>query len=111
MEEKIELMALSETRWTGQGVERMKDKIFPYSGTEKERNNGVAIALSSHAQRSREEARSVFHPVLEHILRTRIRPILAMHPSLPFMPQLTQPMPMKRQCQMSFTSSFNPLLQ
>ena len=40
-----------------------------------------------------------------------LRPILAMHPSLPFMPQLTQPVPMERQCQMSFTSSFNPLLQ
>ena len=49
MEEKIELMALSETRWAGQGVERIKDKTFLYMGTEKERNYGVAIALSSHA--------------------------------------------------------------
>ena len=73
MEEKIELMALSETRWTGQGVERMKDKIFPYSGTEKERNYGVAIALSSHTHHSREKAGSVFYPVSECILGTRIK--------------------------------------
>ena len=51
-EKKIELMALSETRWTGQGVERIKDKTFLYSGTEKERKYGVAIVLSSHARRS-----------------------------------------------------------
>ena len=31
-EKKIELMALSETRWTGQGVERIKNKTFIYSG-------------------------------------------------------------------------------
>ena len=49
-EKKIELMALSETRWTGQGVERIKDKTFLYSGTEKEWNYGVAIVLSSHAR-------------------------------------------------------------
>ena len=72
-EKKIELMALSETRWTGQGVERIKDKTFLYSGTEKERNYGVAIVLSSHARRSWEEAGSVFHPVSECILRTRIK--------------------------------------
>ena len=81
-EKKTILIALSETRWTGQGVERIK--TFLYSGTEEERNYGVAIALSSHARRSREEAGSVFHPVSERILRTR--PILAMHPSLAFMP-------------------------
>ena len=51
-EKKIELMALSETKWTGQGVERIKDKTFLYSGTEKERKYGVAIVLSSHARRS-----------------------------------------------------------
>ena len=69
--EKIELMAISETRWTGQGVERIKDKTLLYSGTEKERNYVVAIVLSSHAHRSWEEAGSVFHPVSERILRTR----------------------------------------
>ena len=33
MEETIELMALLETRWTEQGVERIKDKTFLYRGT------------------------------------------------------------------------------
>ena len=31
-EKKIELMALSETRWTGQGVERIKD-TYTYTHT------------------------------------------------------------------------------
>ena len=64
-EKKIELMALSETRWTGQGVERIKNKTFIYSGADKDRNYGVAIALSNQARRSWEEAGSVFHPVSE----------------------------------------------
>ena len=72
-EKKIELMALSETRWTGQGVERIKNKTFIYSGADKDRNYGVAIALSNQARRSWEEAGSVFHPVSERILRIRIK--------------------------------------
>ena len=70
-EKKTKLMALSETRWTAQGVERIK--TFLYSGTEEERNYGVAIALSSHARRSREEAGSAFHPVSERILRSNLQ--------------------------------------
>ena len=61
--EKIELMSLSEIRWTGKGVERIKDKTFLYSGTQKERNYVVAIVLSSDARRSWEETGSVrAHP-------------------------------------------------
>ena len=110
-EKKIELMALSETRWTGQGVKRIKDKNFLYSGTEKERNYGVAIALSSLGRRSWEEQVVFFIQCQSASLEPGLRPILVMHSSLPFMPQLIQPMPVKRQCRMSFTSSFKPLLQ
>ena len=74
MEEKInELMALSKTRWTGQGVERIKNKTFLYNGAGKEQNYDVAIVLSSLACCSWEKAGSVFHPVSERILRTRIK--------------------------------------
>lgn len=46
-EKKIDLVALSETSWTGQGVERVKNKTVLYSGADKDRNYRVAIALSS----------------------------------------------------------------
>ena len=70
---KIELMPSSETRWTGQGVERIKNKTFIYTGAHKDQNYGVAIALSSHAHRPLGEVGSVFHPVLDGILRIRIK--------------------------------------
>lgn len=55
------------------GVERIKNKTFLYSGADKDRNYGVAIALSSLAHHSWEEAGSVFHPVSERILRIQIK--------------------------------------
>ena len=110
-EKKIELMVLSETRWTGQGVERIKNKTFLYSGTEKEHNYGVPIVLSSHACRSWEEAGSVFHPVSKRILRTRIKTHFGIGFIIAVYAQTNPTSANERQCRMSFTSSFNPLLQ
>lgn len=58
--------------WTGQGVGRIKNKTFIYSGADKDRNYGVAIALSNHAC-SWEEAGSVFHPVSLRIFKICIK--------------------------------------
>ena len=65
---KIELLALSETRWSGHGIVNIRSTTILYSGPSNG-IHGVAIALSPSARCSWEAAGSVFHPVSEQIIR------------------------------------------
>ena len=61
---KIELLALSETRWSGHGIVNIRSTTILYSGPFNG-VHGVAIALSPSAHYSWEAAGSEFHPVSE----------------------------------------------
>ena len=107
-EKKIELMALSETRWTGQGVERIKNKTFIYSGADKDRNYGVAIALSNVLGRKQAACSIQYQNVFSEY---GSRPILVMHLSLLYMLQPIQPLQVMPLFQMHSTNSSKLLLQ
>ena len=64
MEEKqIDLLALSESRWPGQGVSRIRSITILHSGSSSAHIHGVAIVLSPQA-RSSWEAAGCVHPHL-----------------------------------------------
>ena len=64
MNEKcIELLALSETLWTGHAVTKIRSTAIIHSGSSSSRIHGVAIALSLCACFAWETAGSVFYPV------------------------------------------------
>ena len=66
---KIELLALSETRWSGHGIVNIRSTTILYSGPSNG-VHGVAIALSPSARCSWEAAA---HPVSERIIRIRLK--------------------------------------
>ena len=51
-EKRIELLALSESRWTGQGVSKIRAHIILHSGSESQHVHGVAFVLSPLARAS-----------------------------------------------------------
>ena len=67
-EKRIELMALSETRWPGHGITKIRSTTILHSGTPDSRVHGVAIALSPAALSSWEATGSVFNPICERII-------------------------------------------
>ena len=69
---RIELLALSETRWPGHGIVNIRSTTILYSGPSNG-VHGVAIALSPSARYSWEAAGSVFHPVSDRIIRIRLK--------------------------------------
>lgn len=77
VEKRIDLLALSESRWTGNGRTRIQSTTIFHSGTSSSHMHGVAIALSPRAHSSWEAAGSVFSPVSESILSIRLKTHLA----------------------------------
>jgi hypothetical protein len=74
MEEKqIDLLALSESRWPGQGVSRIRSTTILHSGSSSAHIHGVAIVLSPQARSSWEAAGCVFIPTSERILSNRLK--------------------------------------
>ena len=63
------MLAVSESRWTGQGVTRLVPTPF-FTSTQV---HGVALILSPKAASSWEAAGSVFIPVSERIIRIRVK--------------------------------------
>ena len=72
-EKKIDLLALSETRWPGHGITKVRSTTILHSGTPVSHVHGVAIALSSAAFSSWEAAGSVFNPISERIIHIRLK--------------------------------------
>ena len=72
-EKRIDLLALSESRWPGQGVSRIRSTTILHSGSPSAHIHGVAIALSPQARSSWEAAGSVFIPTSERILSIRLK--------------------------------------
>ena len=69
---KIQLLALSETRWPGHGITIIRSTTILHCGSSSH-VHGVAIALSPSACSSWEAAGSVFHPVSERIIRIHLK--------------------------------------
>ena len=72
-ERNIEVLAVSESRWTGQGVTKFGSYTILHSGTPLTQVHGVALILSPKAASLWETAGSVFIPVSERIIRIRVK--------------------------------------
>ena len=74
-EKRIELLALSESRWTGQGVSKIRAHTIPFIlGLSLSMSmHGVAFVLSPLARASWEAAGCVFDAVSERIVRIRVK--------------------------------------
>ena len=70
-ERNIGVLAVSESRWTGQGVTKIGSYTILHSGSSS--THGVAIILSPKAASSWETGGSVFLPVSECIIRIRMK--------------------------------------
>ena len=69
---KIDLLALSETRWSGHWISQIHSTTILHCGSSNG-HHGVAIALSPSARSSWEAAGSVFHPISECIICIRLK--------------------------------------
>ena len=69
MQKNIEVLAVSESRWIGQGVTKIGSYTILHSGGSSTQVHGVAIILSPKAFSSWDAAGSVFIPVSERIIR------------------------------------------
>ena len=65
----IDLLALSESRWPGNGVSNIHGTTILHSGTVSSHIHGVAMLLSPHAKAAWDAAGSVFQPVSKRILK------------------------------------------
>ena len=59
----IDLLALSESRWQGHGINQIQSCTILHSGSDSSNTHGVAIVLSPHMRSSWEAAGSVFKPI------------------------------------------------
>ena len=75
MEKKIELAALSEVRWRGQGEVVLHGSTFLYSGPpeHQHRRRGVAVVMGTKATEAWKAAGSVFDPVSERLMKVRLK--------------------------------------
>ena len=80
---RIELLALSETRWSGHGIVNIRSTTILSSGSPVG-VHGVAIALSPSARYSWEAAGSVFHPVSGRIIHICLKCHLSYIPVVAF---------------------------
>ncbi|MDA8001968.1 MAG: reverse transcriptase domain-containing protein [Alphaproteobacteria bacterium] len=69
----IDLLALSESRWPGNGISTIRGTTILHSGTPSSHLHGVAILLSPLAKSAWDAAGNVFQPVSERILRIRLK--------------------------------------
>ena len=74
---KIELLALSESRWPEHGITKIRSTTILHSGTSSNHIHGVAISLSPRAHSSWEAAGSIFQPISERIIKIRLKTHLA----------------------------------
>ena len=76
-EKNIEILALSEVRWPGQGSLQCDGRLMLYSGVAENqpcsRSKGVALVLGSKAIAGWREAGSVMWPISERILKIRLK--------------------------------------
>ena len=69
----MDLLALSESRWPGNGVSNIRGTTILHSGTVSSHIHGVAMLLSPRAKAAWDAAGSVFQPVSERILKIRLK--------------------------------------
>ena len=69
----IDLLALSESLWPGNGVSTIRGTTILHSGTPSSHLHGVAILLSPLAKAAWDDTENVFQPVSERILRIRLK--------------------------------------
>ena len=74
---KIEVLALSEVRWPGHGVAQVEDAMIAHSGmaisSRQFHRHGVAVVFSERAAAAWREARSVFDPMSDRMLKVRMK--------------------------------------
>ena len=69
----MDLLALSESYWPGNGVTNVQGTTIVYSGNRSSHHHGVAILLSPRAKTVWEAAGSEFQPVSERILKIHLK--------------------------------------
>ena len=67
------MLAVSESRWTGQGVTKFGSYTILHSGTPSTQVHGIALILSLKAASSWEAASSVFLSVSKRIIRIHVK--------------------------------------
>ena len=72
-EKRIEILAMSESRWPGQGITRIRSHTILHSGTPSSHVHGIALALSPNARASWKAAGSVFHVISDRIISIHIK--------------------------------------
>jgi endonuclease/exonuclease/phosphatase family metal-dependent hydrolase len=73
---KIEILRISETRWTGFGeITIQREGTFIYSRTEEEHKEGVGMLLSKRDKRSLLEWEPVSSRIITSRLKSRVKPI------------------------------------
>ena len=72
-ERNIEVLAVSESHWTGQGVTKIGSYTILHSGSPSTQVHGMVIILSPKVASSWETAGSVFLPVSERIIGIRMK--------------------------------------
>ena len=72
-EKHIDLLAISESRWQGNGITPMPSCTILHSGSVSSHSRGVAIILSPQARAAWEAAGSVFKPISDRIMYIRLK--------------------------------------
>ena len=72
-EKRIEIVAMSESRWPGEGITKIQSYTILHSGTPSSHVYGIALALSPNAHASWKAAGSVFHIISDRIISVRIK--------------------------------------
>jgi len=67
----LDILGLSETRWTGQGRFVSDNATILYSGNEKHHIHGVGIILSKHASQTLVEWKPVSQRIITAIFHTK----------------------------------------
>ena len=67
----MDLLALSESHWLGNGVSSIRNSTVLHSGTPSSHMHGVAIILSPRVKVTWEAAGCEFQPVSERILKLK----------------------------------------
>ena len=67
-DKRIDLLALSESRWRGHGTTSMQSYTILDSGSDSSHSGGVAIVVSPRARVAWEAAGSIFKPINGRII-------------------------------------------
>ena len=89
-EKRIEILAMSESHWPGQGITKVQSYTILYSGTPSSHVHGIALALSPNAQASWKVAVILCYLRSYHQCSHKDTLHLCYHPCCTYMPQPTQ---------------------